>query len=206
MVPDTMRAPLQILAGRVQYRKRGLNTTNAPDWKIISMMTQALGDETNYRTSFSVTDEIAAKVAGYEGISKKSIKKTGQTRVQPAGGNGAGLALKNIESSHAEGSLRLRVASLLFAHDKILDASSSLGHHFQSSTVHLHEEDANKLGVTQDDEVSVVSNGTNVKAQVVVSNRCNPGAVVLPRVSDEQGALDLLNPSESVTWVEIRKD
>ncbi len=194
------------IGGRVQYRKRGLNTASAPDWKIISMMTQALGDETNYRTSFSVTDEIASKVPGYEGISKKSIKNTGQTRVQPAGGNGAGFALKNIESSHAEGSLRLRVATLLFAHDKILDASSSLGHHFQSSTVHLHEEDANKLGVAQDDEVSVVSNGANVKAQVVVSNRCNPGAVLLPRVSDEQGALDLLNPSESVTWVEIRKE
>jgi predicted molibdopterin-dependent oxidoreductase YjgC len=193
------------IGGRVQYRKRGLNTSSAPDWKIISMMAKALGDETDYRTSFSVTDEIASKVPGYEGISKKSIKKLGQTRVQPAGTNGAGLALEDAGSNGAGGSLRLRVATLLFAHDKILDASSKLAHHFQASTVHLHEEDAGKLGVAQDDEVNVVANGVEVKAQVVVSNRCNPGAVVLPRVSDEQGVLGLLNPNESVTWVEIRK-
>jgi predicted molibdopterin-dependent oxidoreductase YjgC len=192
------------IGGRVQYRKRGLNTASAPDWKIISMMAQTLGDETDYRTSFSVTDEIASKVAGYEGIGKKSIKKVGQTRVQPSNGNGAGFTLDK-ESMGANGSLRLRVATLLFAHDKILDASSSLAHHFQAATVHLHEKDARKLGVAQDDEVNVVSGDASVKAQVVVSDRCNSGAVVLPRVSDEQGALDLLNSGESVTWVEISK-
>ena len=192
------------IGGRVQFRMGGLKTTHPPDWKIISMMAQALGDETQYITSFSVTDEIAKKVAGYGEIRKRSIKKEGQCRdVAPVSGEtlpqpGAAPALTD------SGRLRLRVAQVLFSHDKMLDASSKLAHQFQHSVVHLHETDAKRLGLNDADEVVVAADGTEVTAQVEISNRCNPGGAVLPKVSDEQNVLGLAGDGP-IHWVEIRK-
>ena len=193
------------IGGRVQYRKGGLKTTHPPDWKIISMMAKALGDETDYITSFSVTDEIAQKVSGYSEISKKSIKKEGMIRTSAQSSNGASPEV--VKSPGGKGKfLKLRIANYLFAHDKILDASSTLAHQFESSVVHLHEDDAKKLGLKPDDDVTVISGEAKVEAQVEISNRCNPGGVVLPRISDEQGVLGLVDGRDAVTWVEIRKD
>ncbi len=193
------------IGGRVQFRVGGLKTQNPPDWKIISLMARALGDETSYSTSFAVTDEIAKRVPGYGEIGKRSIKQTGKCREtvmlssEALPEPGASPALTD------SGRLKLRVASVLFAHDKILDASSRLAHHFQHSVVHLHTDDAKKLGLNDDDDVVVTAGGAEVQAQVEISNRCNPGAVVVPRVSDEQGVLGLADGAEPIHWVEIRK-
>jgi len=195
------------IGGRVQFRKGGLKTANPPDWKIISLMANTLseeGDETNYITSFSVTDEIAKKVPGYGEISKKSIKKEGMTRGAPPSKNGTGSGAAE-SSSPNPGALKLRIAKYLFAHDKILDATSILAHHFKPSTLHMHEKDAKKLKLKSGDDVVVVSGDTQVEAQVEISNRCNPGGVVLPNISDEQGVWGLADNRDSVTWVEIHK-
>ena len=192
------------IGGRVQFRKGGLKSAHPPDWKIISMMAKTLDDESSYITSFSVTDEIAKKVPGYGEISKKSIKKEGMTRTSAQGSNGA-LPEAAKPNSPNGGSLKLRIANYLFAHDKILDASSTLAHQFKSSIVHLHDEDAKKLGLKNDDDVIVVSGGAEVKAQVEISSRCNPGGVVLPKISDEQGVWGLVDSQNDVTWVEVRK-
>ena len=54
------------------------------------------------------------------------------------------------------------------------------------------------------DQAILEANGVEVKAIVEVSNRCNPGAVIVPRVSDDQGLLRLAR-SCSVNWVEVKK-
>lgn len=109
------------------------------------------------------------------------------------------------EANGSGDGLVLRVASVLFSHDKILDAESPLAHQFQPSTVHLHETDAGALGVQEGDEVRVTGNGHEVKAEVRVSNRCNPGGVVLPKVSDEQGVMSLAEAGKALSRVTIRK-
>ncbi len=191
------------IGGRVQFRKGGLKTTNAPDWKIISMMAKTLGDETDYITSFSVTDEIAKMVPGYGDISKKSIKKMGLARTAAQYQNGTKPDSAKSQPAKSDG-LKLRIASYLFAHDKILDADSRLAHQFKPSTVHLHEDDAKKLGLKNGDDVIVVSGDTQVRAEVEISGKCNPGGVVLPRISDEQGVLGLAG-ADGISSVEIRK-
>jgi NADH-quinone oxidoreductase subunit G len=100
--------------------------------------------------------------------------------------------------------LKLRVATQLFAEDKVLDASSPLAHHFLPSTLCLHESDALKLDLSNGDQAVLTANGVDVGATVEVSDRCNPGAVVVPRVSDDQGLLRLAR-SGSVSWVEVKK-
>ncbi len=191
------------IGGRVQYRRRGLNTKNAPDWKVISRMINSLSEEPiDYLTSFSVTEEISGKVPGYGEISKKSVKKEGKPREVVASVNGS---VPQVEKTGSSGQgLKLRVATQLFSRDKILSASSSLAHHFLPSTVHLHEGDAAKLGLTDGDEAVLSANGSEVRAKVEVSNRCNPGAIVVPIVSDDQGVQGLAG-SGSVSWVEVRK-
>jgi NADH-quinone oxidoreductase subunit G len=191
------------IGGRVQYRRRGLNTKNAPDWKVISRMINSLSEEPiDYLTSFSVTEEISGKVPGYGEISKKSVKKEGKPREVVASVNGS---VPQVEKTGSSGQgLKLRVATQLFSRDKILSASSSLAHHFLPSTVHLHEGDAAKLGLTDGDEAVLSANGSEVRAKVEVSSRCNPGAIVVPIVSDDQGVQGLAG-SGSVSWVEVRK-
>ena len=192
------------VGGRVQYRKRGLNTKNPPDWKIVSKMISVLNEEpAEYSTSFGVTDELAGKVTGYGDISKKSIKKEGKNREQVAYTNGL-VAQAEKPSAGKKGTLKLRISTCLFANDKILEEPCILAHQFKPPVVHLHETDAANLGLAEGNEAVLAANGTEVRAIVEVSNRCNPGAMVVPRVSDEQGVLGLAG-SGPVNWVEVRK-
>jgi NADH-quinone oxidoreductase subunit G len=68
----------------------------------------------------------------------------------------------------------------------------------------LHESDASKLKLSNGDQAVIKANGVDVGATVEVSNRCNPGAVVVPRISDDQGLLGLTR-SGGVSWVEVKK-
>ncbi len=193
------------IGARVQYRKRGLMSEGLADWQIISQMAAELGVERNYQSSFSVTAEIAESVRGYEDISKKTIKKEGQNRQAIAGvvgdlGNSGESGPKS-----KKGALRLRVAHYLFANDKILDANTSLAHHFRSSTVHVHEKDAKKMALAEGDAVTVSSGHGKVSATVAVGDRCNPGSAVIERISDEQGVSGL-QESGGISWVEITKE
>jgi NADH-quinone oxidoreductase subunit G len=70
--------------------------------------------------------------------------------------------------------------------------------------VYLNEIDASKLSLSGGDKVVLVANETEVQAIVDISNRCNPGAVIVPKVSDDQGLLKLAQ-RESVSWVEVKK-
>ena len=191
------------IGGRVQYRKRGLNTNNPPDWKIISKMINSLSEKPiEYLTSFSVTEELSQNVPGYSEITKKSIKREGKTREKIESTNGSVPEIKKIESSgHG---LKLRIATKLFTKDKILDASSPLAHHFLPSTLYLNESDASKLKLSDGDQAVIKANGADVGATVEVSNKCNPGAVVVPKISDDQGLLRLTR-SGGVSWVEVKK-
>ncbi len=69
----------------------------------------------------------------------------------------------------------------------------------------MHEEDARRIGVKEGDEVVLRANGSEVRGEARISNRCNPGAVVVPRVSDEQGVAGLQTGTDSMNWVHVEK-
>jgi NADH-quinone oxidoreductase subunit G len=189
------------IGGRVQLRTKGLTTDNPADWKIVSMIAKELGQETAPKDINAVIAEIAEKVTGYQEIKRSAIRKQGKNREAVASTNGAS-ASDGVDTGNG---LILRVADVLFSHDKILDAESNLAHQFQPATVHLHASDAATFDVKEGDEVRVTGNGHEVKAEVRVSNRCNPGGVVLPKVSDEQGVMSLAEAGKAVSWVTIKK-
>jgi predicted molibdopterin-dependent oxidoreductase YjgC len=189
------------IGGRVQLRTKGLTADNPADWKIVATIAKELGQETAPRDVHAITAEIAEKVNGYQEIKRSTIRKQGKNREAVASTNGTSVS----EGISTGNGLVLRVADVLFSHDKILDAESNLAHQFQPATVHLHASDAVTFGVKEGDEVRVTGNGHEVKAEVRVSNRCNPGGVVLPKVSDEQGVMSLAEAGKAVSWVTIEK-
>ena len=191
------------IGGRVQARKSGLEAEHAPDWKIISLMLNALGDETNYQKSLDVTDEIAKKVPGYQGINRKSMGKSGCNRESITSVDET-IAEQSMGSAK-DGSLRLRVTTFLFAHDKILDASSKLAHHFLPFTAYLNEKDAKRLSIKEGDTVLLTAEDVTLEATASVSDRCQPGGVVVPRVSDLQGVNSLIGVDGAPAWVGVRK-
>jgi len=191
------------IGGRVQARKSGLEAEYAPDWKIISLMLNALGDETSYQKSLDVTDEIAKKVPGYQGINRKSMGKSGCNREFITSADET-IAAESTGSAK-DGSLRLRVATFLFAHDKILDASSKLAHQFLPFTAYLNEEDAKRLAIKEGDSVLLTAENVTLEATASVNGRCQPGGVVVPRVSDWQGVNALIGVDGAPAWVGVRK-
>ena len=191
------------IGGRVQFRKRALGTENSSDWKIISRMARIFGCSAEYKDSFGVTEEIAAKVSAYADINKKSVQEAGKNRKSISCVAGKAQALPTV--SQPKGGFKLRVSPYLFAQDKILSASTPLKHHFKTSAIYMHEKDAADLSMKTGDDVLVVSAGVSVKAKVVVSNQCNPGGVVLQRVSDEQGVMSLASSDGLVSWVQITR-
>ena len=191
------------IGGRVQARKKALDSNSIADWKLISVMLKRLGDETDYSRVAKVLDEISKKVPGYQEINSRLVGKLGCNREQVASEAVSPGNLKSAGSS--KGKLRLRLVTYLFAHDKILDASSKLAHHFKSSSAFLNAADAGNLGVADGDVIRLSGNGIEIDAELTIDNRCMAGGVVLPKVSDEQGINGLLNLDGSPAWVEIKK-
>ena len=191
------------IGGRVQIRKSGLEAEHAPDWKIISLMLNTLGDETSYQKSLDVTDEIAKNIPGYQGINRRSMGKSGCNR-EPIDSNDETIA-KQSTGVENDGNFQLRIATFLFAHDKILDASSKLAHHFLPFTAYLNEEDAKRLAIKNGDTVLLSSEDVSLEAIANVNNRCQPGGVVVPRISDLQKVNAFFGTDGAPASVKIRK-
>jgi len=191
------------IGGRVQARRMALDANSVADWKLISVMLKKLGDETDYSRVAKVLNEISQKVPGYQEINSRLVGKLGCNREQVSG---ADISPDNVASTESSnGKSRLRVATYLFAHDKILDASSKLAHHFKPSSAFLNESDAANIGVANGDVIRLSGNGMEVDAEVTIDNRCLVGGVVVPKISDEQGVNGLVNLDGSPAWVDIKK-
>jgi predicted molibdopterin-dependent oxidoreductase YjgC len=189
------------IGGRVQARRKALDTDHIADWKLIRVMLKTLGDETDYPRAAKVLDEISKKVPGYQEVSSREVGKLGLNRVKVSD---AEASIGNASADN-NGKLRLRIATYLFAHDKILDASSRLAHHFKPSTVFLNEKDAGSMKVNEGDAIRLFGNGVEINAEVKIDNRCLAGGVVVPKISDEQGLNGLTSLDGSAAWVDIEK-
>jgi hypothetical protein len=150
-----------------------------------------------------VTDEIAKKIPGYQGINRRTMGKSGCNR-EPIKSADEIIA-KQLMGAEKDGSFRLRVATFLFAHDKILDASSKLAHHFLPFTAYLNEEDAKRLAIKNGDMVLLSAANISLEATANVNNRCQSGGVVVPRISDLQGVNALFGTDGAPALVKIRK-
>jgi predicted molibdopterin-dependent oxidoreductase YjgC len=191
------------IGGRVQYRRTALETNNISDWKLVNVMLKKLGDETNYSRVAKVLDEISDKVPGYQEVNSRLVGKLGLNREKVLSKE---TSPENVgESKKNSSKFRLRIATYLFSHDKVLDASSKLAHHFKTSSAFLHESDAANIGVCDGDKIRLYANEMEIEAEVLVDNRCTAGGVVVPKISDEQGINGLANLDGRPVWLDIKK-
>jgi len=194
------------IGGRVQLRTPGMRAQNPADWKIITMMANALGDETTYSNVAAILKEISQKVPGYSDIGLGAIRKIGKSR-EAVSINGDSASSDPAEMpDNSSGTYSLRIADYLFREDALLDKTSPLSHHLKPSTVYLHGSDAEKLKVNGGEKINIVSGSEKVSATVEVSNKCNPGGVVLANTSDKGGVMALVSADSSVNRVTIEKN
>ena len=190
------------IGGRVQLRRRGLTAGNPSDWKIIAGMIAKLGGENSYQDALSVTAEIAKTVPGYEDIRRGSIQKEGKIRT---GVSSALDSAVELEKNLKRKGLRLRLATRLFVNDKVLGKNSVLAHQFSKPIVLIHENDAKKLGLGNGDLARVSAGDVELKVNVVIGDYCNPGGLVLPKVSDSLSALALAIDNGPASCVELKR-
>jgi NADH-quinone oxidoreductase subunit G len=195
-----------------------------PIWQVLAELSAALGDETGIGSASDVLAEIADAVPHYGGLTHEEIGGHGirwQERSAASSWTDAGESPAEHPSrrqdaptetaptppeagsdgdSPAAGPLRLGTYRDLWA-TEITERNAALRFLAPAQRVELAPHDAERLGVTNGDEVEVRSNGTSVKARVALRERMRPGAAFLIDGTAEQNA----NVFDGAETVEIEK-
>ncbi len=203
-----------------------------PAWQVLAELAASLGHETGIESAPDALSAMAEAVPFYSGISDAEIGGRGirwQDRAQAVGGlplgappreapdldppgGGVGDPSPKAQSSLAgpptppsEGSggeLRLGTYRDLWA-GPVTELNPALRFLKPGQTVEVSPGDAERLGLSQGDEVFVGSNGAKVAARVAIRERMVDGACFLIEGTVEGNANSLLNGGAEV--VEIAK-
>jgi NADH-quinone oxidoreductase subunit G len=169
--------------GRLQRVRPGIpNPGRArPTWEVLVELSALLGEETGIDSVKEALAAIASEVPYYGGITEEEIGGLGvrwQERdaasSYPAGADAAAGG-PAAPPAAANGGLRLGAYRDLWAAE-VTDRSPALRFLAPRQTIELAPHDAERLGIAGGDEVDVRSNGTSVRARVVVRERVRPGS------------------------------
>ncbi len=171
--------------GRLQRVRPGVpNPGRArPTWEVLVELSALLGEETGIDSVKEALEAIASEVPFYGGITEEEIGGLGvrwqdrdaaaafpgeASRESAGGGSPASPAPAN-------GALRIGAYRDLWAAE-VTDRSPALRFLAPKQTIELAPHDAERLGIGGGDEVDVRSNGTSVRARVVIRERVRPGS------------------------------
>jgi NADH-quinone oxidoreductase subunit G len=211
--------------GRVQRLRPGVPAPGEvqPGWQILAELAARLGDETGIDSAPEALAALANEVPFYAGITHEEIGGKGvrwQSRdAATAGGAGIGEASgehggtagpgTQAESRSTEASpitassngsgLRLGTYRDLWDAE-VTERSPALHFLAPGALVEMSLADAEKLGVSQGDLVSVGSNGSRVSAAVQIKERVEPGAVFLRHsLANELAGADAVEVSKEAS-------
>jgi NADH-quinone oxidoreductase subunit G len=194
--------------GRLQRVRQatGLAGETRPEWLVLGELCRRLGVAASALTAPAVTEELAAGVPLYAGVTLEEIGGRGVRWAEreqaaslrfpdpPAAPPSEAAAAPSADG----GALRLVTAPSLWA-DRYVEQSPVLRFLAARQRVELSPADAERLGVGSGDEVVVGSNGTSVRAPAVLRAAVPEGTVVLVEGTAEQNANGL-----TATSVEVR--
>ncbi len=171
--------------GRLQRVRPGVpNPGRArPTWEVLVELSALLGEETGIDSVKEALEAIASEVPFYGGITEEEIGGLG-VRWQDRDAAGAFPGEASRESAGggspaspapANGGLRIGAYRDLWAAE-VTDRSPALRFLAPKQTIELAPHDAERLGIGGGDEVDVRSNGTSVRARVVIRERVRPGS------------------------------
>jgi len=171
--------------GRLQRVRPGVpNHGRArPTWEVLVELSALLGEETGIDSVKEALEAVASEVPFYGGITEEEIGGLG-VRWQDRDAAGAFPGEASMEfagggspasPAPANGGLRIGAYRDLWAAE-VTDRSPALRFLAPKQTIELAPHDAERLGIGGGDEVDVRSNGTSVRARVVIRERVRPGS------------------------------
>jgi NADH-quinone oxidoreductase subunit G len=180
-----------------------------PIWQVLVELSALLGDETGIDSPPEALDAIASEVPFYAGVTHEEIGGRGirwQDRENISGdilGSASGVAGSGRErggrstrstrdsvpstDDSTPGRIRLGAYRDLWA-SEVADRSPALRFLAPRQTLELAPADADGLGLAQGDDVDVRSNGTSLRARVVIRERVRPGSGFLIEGTTEANA------------------
>jgi NADH-quinone oxidoreductase subunit G len=194
--------------GRLQRLRPGVPRPDGvrPIWQVLVELSALLGDETGIDSAPEALAAIASEVPFYAGITHEEIGGRGvrwQNRDAASTfpereTNGASISgwlnLKGDGGTPA--GLHIGTYRDLWA-SEVADQSPALRFLAPRQTLELAPVDADRLGVAQGDEVEVRSNGTSLRARVMIRERARPGAGFMVEGTAEANA-NALEPGQTV--------
>ncbi|MEK6272646.1 MAG: NADH-quinone oxidoreductase subunit NuoG [Actinomycetota bacterium] len=200
--------------GRVQRLRPGVPRPDdvRPIWQVLVELSALLGDETGIDSPPEALSAIASEVPFYAGITHEEIGGRGvrwQDREAASSfPSGDGAEARDEVPAHAAepaaplapepagnvaeveasgGVVRVGTYHDLWA-SEVAEQSPALRFLVPRQTLELAPVDADRLGLAQGDEVDVRSNGTSLRARVMIRERVQPGSGFLIEGTAEANA------------------
>jgi NADH-quinone oxidoreductase subunit G len=189
--------------GRIQRLRPGVPHPGQvrPTWQVLVELSALLGDETGIDSAPEALAAIASEVPFYAGITHEEIggrgvrwqdREAASTFPKAEAPAGAGPT----PTPAGDGGLRVGTYRDLWA-SPVADLSPALRFLAPEQTLDLAPADADRLGLAQGDEVDVRSNGTSLRARVMIRERVRPGSAFLIEGTTEANA-NALKPGDPV--------
>jgi NADH-quinone oxidoreductase subunit G len=198
--------------GRLQRLRPGVPRPDGvrPIWQVLVELSALLGDETGIDSPPEALAAIASEVPFYAGITHEEIGGRGirwqdrdaASTFPKRETNGASISgwLNLKRDGGPPPGLQIGTYRDLWA-SEVADRSPALRFLAPRQTLELAPVDADGLGVAQGDEVDVRSNGTSLRARVMIRERVRPGSGFLIEGSAEANA----NALQAGELVEVTK-
>jgi formate dehydrogenase major subunit/formate dehydrogenase alpha subunit len=201
---------------RVQRVRRALKPRgdSKPDWEIIQMLAQKCGFDCNYESAEQVFAEIAQLTPSYAGINYERLEGGGiqwpcpdaahpGTPILHVGKFSRGLGKfsavdyrLSAEQADEEYPFLLTTGRSLYQYHTgtMTRKTDGLNQFHKEELMEINPEDAEALGIGEDDLVTVSSRRGTVKSKVHLTDRVQPGVVFMTFHFSETAANLLTNP------------
>jgi NADH-quinone oxidoreductase subunit G len=194
------------LEGRVTTLGRKVTSvgTSRPDWMIAVAIARGLGTDLGYRDVDDITDAIAAKVAGYEGVTREALASTADgvtshtpSTIDPVNAVDADIPVRNSYD------FRLVVSRKLYDAAVGTAKSPSMAHLAPGQAAHVHPLDIERASVAHGSEVKVISPRATVVMRIEADPTVLRGTVWVPFNQPGANVGDLIDCTAPVTDVRI---
>ena len=191
--------------GRVSTvgRKVTAAGTSRPDWMIAAAIAQGLGTDLGYRTVEQITDDIAAKVAGFDEITGAALAAS------PDGILAQPVSLDPVNVVEVDVPVRNSYDFRLVVSRKLYDAaigtanSVSMAHLAPGQAVYLHPLDLERAGVLAGSDVKVRTSRASAVMRVEPDPTVLRGTAWVPFNQPGGNVGDLIDVTAPVTDVRI---
>ena len=194
------------IEGRVSTVARQVTPAGAtrPDWMIAAELALELGGDLGYGDVDEITDDIAAKVAGYGAVTCEALAAHSDGVL--AGVPSEIDPMNNVEISVGERNaydFRLVVGRTLYDQAVGTAQSPSLSHLARGSAVHLHPLDIERVGTTEGTDVKVIGRRSTVVFTTVADDTVLRGTAFVPFNNPGPNVGDLIDCFATVNDVRI---